>query len=107
MASGFVLRAERIAAALVGMGVGGALLFAVLVGLGAGQLVAAAIASAFALAAFLGRPPPCGARRRFASTSAAGHPLVGHRARCNRRHSAAGDIHGRRNARGPISPSVR
>ena len=39
MASGFVLRAERIAVALVGMGVVGALLFAVLVGLGAGHQI--------------------------------------------------------------------
>ena len=53
MASGFVLRVERTAAALVGMGVCAALLFAVLVGLGAGQLVAAAIASALALAGTL------------------------------------------------------
>ena len=46
MGSGSAIRVERIAVALVGMGVGATLLFAVLVGLGAGELVAAGIASA-------------------------------------------------------------
>jgi hypothetical protein len=53
MATRFVLRAERIAVALVGTGVGATLLFAVLAGLGAGQLVATGIAVAFALAGTL------------------------------------------------------
>jgi hypothetical protein len=49
MASGSVLRVERVAVALVGTGVGAVLLFALLVGLGAGEVVAAGIATACAV----------------------------------------------------------